>query len=87
MEEYKTPSEAVFDEIKSTCLNYWLSLEDQHGNYIQEKVDRILSIKNHEADVMFMLAMFHPILRNHIISKLSNRAKIYIKYYNNLNQI
>ena len=73
----------VFDEIKSKCIYTWLKsgmFNDE--DYIREKVERVESIQNFNANVMFMLNMFHPILRYEIIKSLSKDAQDYIDRYN-----
>lgn len=81
---YKSPSKKVFNEIKKICKIQWRTYSNEYG-YVDKKIQRVEQIKNFEADVMFMLNMFHPVLKNLLISKLSLEAKNYIKYYDKLN--
>ena len=82
--KYSTPSEEVFNNIKEKCINTWNDMTGANPAYIKAKLDRINNIRNVEADVMFMLAMFHPLLRNHVIQQLSEKSKEYINNYNKL---
>jgi hypothetical protein len=81
---YKSPSKKVFNEIKRICKIQWRTYSNEFG-YVNEKIKRIEQIKNFQADVIFMLNMFHPVLKHVLISKLSLEAKKYIKYYDELN--
>ncbi len=82
---YLPPREVVFNEIIRVCGNYWAA-NFKDPKYLNEKLTRLAHIKNEGADVMFALAMFHPILRNEIIRGLSPEAKDFVKYYDNVNE-
>lgn len=81
--KYRTPSNKIFQEIKDACIKVWKTYDNTYG-YVDEKIRAVNYIKNEEANVMFMLKMFHPILKAEIISHLSVPAKKYIQYYDNL---
>lgn len=78
---YEQCTQKVFDEIKNVCITTWKNnFEDEE--YVNEKLQRIEQIENFNADVMFMLNMFHPILRSYCIHQLSKEAQEYIDRYN-----
>lgn len=82
---YLPPREVVFKEIIEKCGKYWTS-NFSNPKYLNEKLTRLAHIKNEGADVMFALAMFHPIVRNEIIRNLSPEAQDFVKYYNTVNE-
>lgn len=80
---YEQCTQKVFDEIKQKCIITWkTNFEDEE--YVNEKLQRIEKIENFNADVMFMLNMFHPNLRSYIIIQLSREAQEYIDRYNKI---
>ena len=81
--KYRTPSKKIFREIRKACIQTWHTYDNTFG-YVTEKLERVYSINNEEANVMFMLNMFHPSLKTHIIHTLSDKAKKYIEYYENI---
>lgn len=84
---YLPPRDVVFNEIIKKCGLVWLDqFKDSDPRYLMEKLERLAYIKNEGADVMFALAMFHPILRAHVIHNLSDEAKDFINYYNKVNE-
>jgi len=85
-QHFETPSKLVFNDIKTKCIIYWKNHFSDEFGYVTQKLNKIEQIKNKEADVMFILNMFHLIIRNHIISTLLPESKNYINYYNNLNK-
>jgi hypothetical protein len=66
----------------------WVSMTpaEEQKEYRMEKLSFIAHLKNEGADVMFALAQFHIILRNAIISTLSDEAKDFINYYEQVNE-
>jgi hypothetical protein len=84
---YLPPRDVIFKEIITKCRHYWTSkLNDKNQDYILEKLIFIKLLKNEGADVMFALAQFHPILRIQIIGALSDEAKDFVKYYEQVNE-
>jgi hypothetical protein len=82
---YEQCTQEVFDEIKQKCIYTWTDsgwFDDE--DYINEKIERIEAIQNFNADVIFMLNMFHPIIRTNIIHQLSKKAQEYIDRYNKI---
>ncbi len=84
-DSYLPPRQIVFNEIKKACIDMWKTFDNTYG-YVDEKLAMANQIHNIGADVMFLLNMFHPTLRELIISTLSPEAKDYIKYYNKINE-
>jgi hypothetical protein len=86
MEEYKTPTKAVFAEIKRACIKQWKKHFYNENGYIDEKLARIESYKNQGANIVFIFNMFGGWHRGLIMAGLSEKAKEYIKYYNEENK-
>jgi hypothetical protein len=86
-EGYLPPRDVVFNEIIGKCNSTWLTMFDPRDpDYITEKLAFNDHLKNEGADVMFALNRFHPHLRFHIIRELSDEAKDFINYYEQVNE-
>jgi hypothetical protein len=84
---YLPPRDVVFKEIITKCRHYWTTqFNSENQDYILEKLVFIKRLKNEGADVMFALAQFHPILRADVIRGLSDEAKDFINYYDQVNE-
>jgi hypothetical protein len=82
---YEQCPQKIFNEIKEKCIEIWTeSGWFENEDYIDEKLQIIESIQNLNANVMFMMHMFHPILRNKIENELSTKAQEYIDRYNKI---
>lgn len=85
---YLPPRDVVFNEIIEKCARNWLAMTpdpDQH-DYRMEKMSFLAHLKNEGADCMFALQQFHPILRFAVIRSLSDEAKDFINYYEQVNE-
>ncbi len=84
---YLPPRDVIFNEIIGKCNSTWLIMFDPiDPDYITEKLAFNDDLKNEGADVMFALNRFHPILRAGIIRGLSDEAKDFINYYDQVNE-
>ncbi len=76
--EHKTPSEAIFNEIKKVAKQIWTqNYSDEYG-YVTEKTNRIDSITNLADNVMTCYRMFDHSNQLKMMSMLSVEAKDYI---------
>ncbi len=85
---YLPPRDVIFKEIIGTCAKMWVSMTpaEEQKDYRMEKLCFLANIRNEGADVMFALAQFHILLRNEIIRTLSDEAKDFINYYEQVNE-
>lgn len=85
---YLSPRDKIFEEIVGTCAKRWV--KDFPGvknwKYITDKIQFISHLKNEGADCIFALQQFHPVLRADVIRGLSDEAKDFIKYYDQVNE-
>jgi hypothetical protein len=79
-DSFQPPSQKIFNEIKGLCIDTWSTFDNTYG-YVDEMLFLVNQIHNHGADVMFLLNMFHPLLREYVINLLSSEARDYIKHY------
>jgi len=84
-DSYLPPRQKVFNEIKKACIDMWNTFDNTYG-YVDEKLAIAEQIRNVGGDVMILLNMFHPTLRELIIFELSPEAKDYINYYNKIHE-
>jgi len=71
---YTPPSNGVFDEVKSACIDIWSGYDDTHG-YSTEKISRIKNIPNISDNFMFMVAMFDGDNQRKLSTILSEESK------------
>ena len=85
---YLPPRDKIFEEIIKACVQRWVKdfPGTKNWKYINEKINFIAYLKNEGADCMFALQQFHPILRADVIRGLSDEAKDFIKYYDQVNE-
>ena len=57
---YKKPKDEYFDELKSVCIKFWETYDDQFG-YATEKINRIKDLENSASNYMMMVKMFHQL--------------------------
>jgi hypothetical protein len=77
----ETPSEAIFNEIKEVAIKIWSTYDNQFG-YVDEKVNRINSIRNYEDNVMVCYRMFDSSNQSKMRNVLSDEALEYINLNN-----
>lgn len=77
----ETPSEAIFNEIKESAIKIWNTFDNQYG-YVDEKVNRVNSIKNYEDNIMVCYRMFDTYNKSKMRVMLSNEALEYINLNN-----
>jgi hypothetical protein len=77
----ETPSEAIFNEIKEVAIKIWSTYDNQFG-YVDEKVNRINSIRNYEDNVMVCYRMFDSSNQSKMRNVLSDEALNYIDLNN-----
>ena len=77
----ETPSQEIFDEMKTIATDIWKSYDDEFG-YVTEKLNRINSFDNVEDNAMVFYRMFDSQNQVTFIFKASPEVRTYIK--NNL---
>jgi hypothetical protein len=80
-DSFRPPRQIIFDEIKGACIDMWNTYDNTWG-FVDEKLALVEQIHNHGGDVMLLLNMFNPNMKEFIIKNLSPDAKDYINYYN-----
>ena len=68
---YKPPKDECFDELKKICIRFWEVNFKDETDYLNEKVNRICSLKNEGSNFSSMVQMIHPISRKVIANSLS----------------
>jgi hypothetical protein len=81
---YRKPSDEVFNEIKTACIEKWEQNFVSPG-YLRWKVARFEELKNEGANIMYVVNTFAGQDKYDIISKLSEQAQDYIAYYHETN--
>lgn len=76
--EHKTPSDEIFNEMKSVAKEIWNTYDNTYG-YVDEKTERIDSIKNYQDNAMVFYRMFDWKNQTTMKQKLSDQAKDYIE--------
>lgn len=64
---YATPSQEIFDDIKSNAIEIWKTYDDTYG-YQSEKVNRVNNITNFKDNCWGIVAMFDQ----------SNQSKLFL---------
>jgi hypothetical protein len=77
----ETPSQEIFNEMKSIATDIWRGYDDEFG-YVTEKLNRINSFDNVEDNAMVFYTMFDSQNQVIFIFKASSEVRNYIK--NNL---
>lgn len=77
----KTPTQEIFNEMKTIATNIWNTYDNEHG-YVTEKLDRINSIENFQDNSMVFYRMFDFQNKNKFKSSASLETLDYIQ--NNL---
>jgi hypothetical protein len=67
---YKSPKDSYFEELRSVCIRYWSTFDDQFG-YATEKINQVKSFENNEGNFMTMVKMIHPLAWEVIAELLS----------------
>jgi hypothetical protein len=73
-----TPSQEIFNEMKSIATQVWSSYDNTYG-YVTEKLNYINSIENIEDNAMVFYRMFDNSNQETFRSKSSNEVLEYIK--------
>jgi hypothetical protein len=71
---YTPPADEQFNEIREKAIELWKEIDtdnDKYG-YASEKIVRIKDIANVGDNFMYIFAMFHPVKRRKLISRLSS---------------
>lgn len=78
---YTAPSDEIFEEVKKRAIEIWKERakeETWDENYLKEKLDRIKDLKNIRDNMMYIIAMFHTLIQNYLISTVSLDAQLAI---------
>lgn len=74
----ETPSEEIFNEMKTIASKIWSTYDNTHG-YVNEKLDRINSINNIQDNAMVFYRMFDYQNQNTFKNNASPEVLTYIK--------
>jgi len=77
LNEDKTPSEAIFEDMKKAALEVWNTYNNEYG-YVTEKTDRVNSIVNYQDNAMVFYRMFDIHNQAKMRAKLKEEALEYI---------
>lgn len=75
---YTPPTDKQFDELKKGAMEIWLTYDNTYG-YVDEKVQRILDIKNIKDNFMYMVAMFDAPNQRKLAEKLSKDTRLSVR--------
>src|SRR5882757_1598729 len=85
IEKWKvTPPDAIFNEIKEIGIKLWNEMAKDNvdgGEYLKEKLDRVVSLKNEGANWHYILQMFHPTVVGRILRSTSIPTALYLWNY------
>lgn len=76
----KTPSDEVFEDIKSNAIKIWYSYDNTYW-YADEKVSRIIDIPNYRDNVRYIYQMFDINNQMKLNTMVWDEAKELIKEY------
>lgn len=71
---YATPSQEIFDEIKTKSIELWQTYDNSYG-YADEKVNRIKGINNCRDNAWFIVAMFDIFNQQKLFSLCSKKTQ------------
>jgi hypothetical protein len=77
-----TPTQEVFDEIRTEAIKIWEKYDDQYG-YATEKINRVNAVKNYADNAMIFYRMFDSSNQSKLREALSEKALYFIKENNN----
>lgn len=72
---YTAPSDEIFNEIKDKAILLWKTYDNTYG-YVDEKVDRIKTIKNFQDNAWYIVSMFDIDNQRKLLNLLETPAKI-----------
>ena len=78
---HETPTNEIFDEMKTSAIKIWQTYDNEFG-YVDEKLQRINSIQNFKDNAMVFYRMFDHSNQSKMRINLSTDAINYI--HNNL---
>ena len=75
----KTPSKAIFEEMKAAAIAVWTETYSDEYGYVTEKINIIESLTNYQDNIMVCFRMFDMWNQRTMLSKLSPEAQYYIE--------
>jgi len=76
----ETPTQEIFDEMKSIASDIWNTYDNSYG-YVDEKMERINSFDNIQDNAMVFYRMFDGYNKKTFKDKASQQVLEYIKKY------
>ncbi len=76
----ETPTQEIFDEMKSIASDIWNTYDNSYG-YVDEKMERINSFDNIQDNAMVFYRMFDGYNKKTFKDKASPQVLKYIKKY------
>jgi hypothetical protein len=75
----KTPSKAIFEEMKAAAIAVWTETYSDEYGYVTEKINIIESLTNYQDNIMVCFRMFDMWNQRTMLSKLGPEAQYYIE--------
>jgi hypothetical protein len=74
---YKPPKQEYFDDLKSSCIRYWKTFDNDFG-YTDEKIKTLESLENVGGNFMTMVKMIHPLAWEVIAELVTLETRVHI---------
>lgn len=75
---YSPPTKEIFEEVKRKAIDIWSTYDNTYG-YADEKIHRIIDIKNVRDNFMYMVAMFDLDNQESLAEMISDEARLAIR--------
>jgi hypothetical protein len=74
---YKPPGQKYFDDLKSACIRYFKTFDNDFG-YVDEKIKTLESLENVGGNFMSMVKMIHPLAWEVIAEIVTLETRVHI---------
>ena len=74
---YKPPKQEYFDDLKSACIRYFKTFDNDFG-YADEKIKTLESLENVGGNFMSMVKMIHPLAWEVLAELVTLETRVHI---------
>ena len=74
---YKPPGQKYFDDLKSACIRYFKTFDNDFG-YVDEKIKTLESLENVGGNFMSMVKMIHPLAWEVLAELVTLETRVHI---------
>ena len=74
---YKPPGQKYFDDLKSACIRYFKTFDNDFG-YADEKIKTLESLENVGGNFMSMVKMIHPLAWEVLAELVTLETRVHI---------